>query len=105
MKGFPSILTAILAALAPCAPGFTSDHVQFFVPAVGPMVLRFAAIDPGRGAIDQHHLLQELVATLQARSNFQMATVGINTAELHGTANPPVGGADADCFRVCTSRP
>ena len=87
VKGFPSIVTALLAALgflAPCAPGLAADHVQFFVPAVGPMVLRFVAIDPAHGDIDQHHLLQELVAALQARSNFQLTTAGITTAELSG---------------------
>lgn len=87
MKGFPSTLTALLAALgflAPCAPGHAADHVQFFVPAVGPMILRFAAIDPAHGDIDQHRLLQEVVAGLQARSNFQLTTAGVTTTELSG---------------------
>ena len=87
MKGYPSFLTVMLAALAslaPCAPGFAADHVEFFVPAVGPMVLRFAAIDPAHGDIDQHHLLQELVTALQARSNLQLTTAGTTTTELSG---------------------
>ena len=63
MKGYPSVLTMMLAAIAFLAlsePGVAEDHVQFFVPAMGPVVLRFAAIDPARGAIDQHRLLQEI---------------------------------------------
>ena len=87
VKGYPSIWTAMMAALgflAPCVPALASDHVEFFVPAVGPMVLRFAAIDPAHGDIDQHRLLKELVAALQARSNFQLTTAGTTTTELTG---------------------
>lgn len=87
MQGSPSILTTILAAmafLAPCARSLAADHVEFFVPAVGPMELRFAAIDPARGPIDQHGLLQDITAALQARSNLQLTTLGKTTTELSG---------------------
>ena len=87
MKGYPSVLTMMLAAIAFLAlsePGVAEDHVQFFVPAMGPVVLRFAAIDPARGAIDQHRLLQEITAALQARSNLQLSTFGNTTMELSG---------------------
>jgi len=87
MKGYASILTmrlAALACLALSAPGFAEDHVQFYVPALGPIALRFAAIDPARGAIDQHQLLQELTAALQATSNKQLTALGNTTTELSG---------------------
>jgi hypothetical protein len=87
VQGHPSIWTKILAAmafLAPCARILAADHVQFFVPAVGPMELRFAAIDPARGPIDQHRLLQDLTAALQARSNLQLTQMGKSTTELSG---------------------
>ena len=86
MKGYPSMLMTLFAAMtfaAPSAQG-ASDHVQFFVPAVGPIVLRFAAIDPARGAIDQHRLLQDITAALQARSNLQLTVSGKTTTELSG---------------------
>jgi hypothetical protein len=87
VQGHPPIWTKILAALAflaPCARSLAADHVQFFVPAVGPMELRFAAIDPARGPIDQHRLLQDLTAALQARSNLQLNQMGKTTTELSG---------------------
>src|SRR5579872_4432958 len=87
MKGYVSILTlvfSVAAFLAPSAPSLAQDHVQFYVPAVGPTVLRFAAIDPARGSIDQHRLLQELTAALQARSTQQLTTLGNTTTEISG---------------------
>ena len=87
MKGHASILAkvfSVAAFLALSTPGFAEDHVQFYVPALGPMVLRFAAIDPARGAIDPHQLLQELTAALQASSSQQMTTLGNTTTELSG---------------------
>lgn len=87
MKGYVSILTlvfSVAAFLAPSAPSFAQDHVQFYVPAAGPMVLRFAAIDPARGSIDQHRLLQELTAALQASSTQQLTTLGNTTTEISG---------------------
>lgn len=87
MKGYASILTTVFfvaAWLAPGAPSHAEDHVQFYVPAAGPTVLRFAAIDPARGAIDQHQLLQELTAALQASSTQQLTTLGNTTTEISG---------------------
>ena len=87
MKGHASVLAkvfSVVAFLALSTPGLAEDHVQFYVPALGPMVLRFAAIDPARGAIDQHQLLQELTAALQATSSQQMTTLGNTTTELSG---------------------
>lgn len=87
MKGYVSILTlvfSIAAFLTQSAPSFAEDHVQFYVPAMGPMVLRFAAIDPARGAIDPHRLLQELTAAMQASSSQQLTTLGNTTTEITG---------------------
>ena len=87
MKGYASILTmvfSVAAFLAPSAPSCAQDHVQFYVPSVGPMELRFAAIDPARGSIDQHRLLQELTTALQASSTQQLTTLGNTTTEISG---------------------
>lgn len=87
MKGYASIVAmvfSVVAFLAPSAPSFAEDHVQFYVPSVRPMVLRFAAIDPARGAIDQHRLLQELTAAMQASSTQQLTTLGNTTTEISG---------------------
>jgi hypothetical protein len=89
MKGYGSVFRMRFAATALFAlisPGFAADRDQFYIPATAPapIVLRFAAIDPARGAIDEHWLLEELVAGLQARSNFQVSTIGNSTQELSG---------------------
>ena len=87
MKGCWSVLRMRFAATAFFAlisPGFAADRDQFYVPATAPIVLRFAAIDPARGAIDEHWLLKEVVAGLQARSNLPLSTFGNSTLELSG---------------------
>src|SRR5580700_1711253 len=87
MKGCWSDLRMRFAATAFFAlisPGFAADRDRFYVPATAPIVLRFAAIDPARGAIDPHWLLKELVAGLQARSNLPLSTFGNSTLELSG---------------------
>jgi hypothetical protein len=87
MKGCWSVLRMSCAATAYFAlisPGFSADREQFYVRAPAPIVLRFAAIDPARGAIDEHWLLKELAAALQARSYFPLSTFGNSTLELSG---------------------
>ena len=87
MKGYGSVLRMRFAATAFFAlisPGFAADRDLFYVRPTAPIVLRFAAIDPARGAIDEHWLLKELAAALQARSTLQLRTFGNSTLELSG---------------------
>jgi hypothetical protein len=49
-----------------------------------PAVLRFVAIDPARGAIDEGWLLKQITAALQARSDWPLRSSGNATRELSG---------------------
>jgi hypothetical protein len=87
MNNYRSALTMMLVAAASLAfgpPGSAAERMQFVVPTKAPAVLRFVAIDPARGAIDQEWLLKEITAALQARSDWPLSSSGKATTELSG---------------------
>ena len=57
---------------------------QYFLPQSPSAVLRFAAIDPEGGPVDEQWLLKELAAALQTRSRWPLSRVGQVTPELSG---------------------
>lgn len=87
MNGYRSVLTRMwvtAAFLALVPPGSAAEHMQYYVPTKAPTVLRFVAIDPARGAIDEEWLLKEITAALQARSDWPLRSSGNATTELTG---------------------
>jgi hypothetical protein len=76
------LLVAALLALVP--PGSAAERVQFYVPTGEAAVLRFVAIDPAGGAIDERWLLKEVTAALQARTHWPLRISGNVTKELSG---------------------
>jgi hypothetical protein len=87
MNNYRSLLTMMWVAAAFVAlvsPGAAAERMQFYVPTKAPVVLRFVAIDPARGAIDQGWLLKEITAALQARSDWPLRSSGQATTELSG---------------------
>ena len=82
----PILIMMFMAAafLALVPPGSAAERTQFYVPTKAPAVLRFVAIDPARGAIDERWLLKEITAALQARSDWPLRSSGNATTELSG---------------------
>lgn len=77
-----TLTVATLAALV--TPGFSAQPTQLYVPPTAQVELRFVAIDPAHGAIDEHWLLNQLVLALQARSGWPLKISGTATTELFG---------------------
>ena len=87
MNSYRTVLRAIrtIAVLvAFVAPGFSAEPGQLYVPPAPSVELRFAAIDPAHGSIDEHWLLNELAIALQARSGWPLKISGTTTTEWFG---------------------
>jgi hypothetical protein len=81
----------VLSKLLPAAafvllstPASSAQLTQYYLPATAPVTVRFSAVDPARGPIDERWLLAELAAALQAQSGRQFKSAGEATAELTG---------------------
>ncbi len=77
-------IRAIAVLVALVAPSFSAEPGQLYVPPAPPVELRFAAIDPAHGSIDEHWLLNELAIALQARSGWPLKISGTTTTEWFG---------------------
>lgn len=88
MNSYRTLLrtTLTVAALAALVPAFATatDSRQIYVPETPQVALRFVAIDPAHGAIDEHWLLNQLVLALQAQSGWPLKISGTQTTELFG---------------------
>jgi hypothetical protein len=87
LNSHPSVLRALLAAvaLAVCArSGCAAEPKQIYLSEAPPAELRFVAIDPAHGAIDEHWLLNEITLALQARSGWPLKSSGTTTTEWFG---------------------
>ena len=77
------LLPAALLVLC-SAPAAAVELTQYYLPQAVPVTLRFSAVDPGRTPIDEHWLVAELAAKLQAQSGRKFTSAGEATAELSG---------------------
>jgi hypothetical protein len=82
------VLSRLLPAAASvlfCTPGSSAQLTQYYLPAAtSPVTVRFSALDPAHGPIDERWLLAELATALQAQSGRQFKSAGETTAELTG---------------------
>jgi hypothetical protein len=67
-----------------CAPGYSEQPTQYYLPTTPAVTLLFRAVDPAGAPIGERWLLTELAAALQAQSGQQFRSVGEGTAELSG---------------------
>ena len=87
MNSYRTILRAMLASAALGAlitSGSAAEPARLYVMSAAPVQLRFVAIDPAQGAIDQHWILNELTMALQARSDWPLTSSGTATTESFG---------------------
>jgi hypothetical protein len=81
------VLPAMLAAMVLAAltrSGWAAEPKQIYISPATPVELRFVAIDPAHGAIDEHWLLNEITMALQARSGWPLKSSGTTTTEWFG---------------------
>jgi len=78
------LIVSVAAVFLFVTQGSAGQLNQYYVPAIPPIALRFAAVDPAGVPIDERWLLEELAAALQARSAWPIAGAGGSTVELSG---------------------
>lgn len=82
-----TLLRALLAAVALqvlAKSGCAAEPREIYLSAAPAAELRFVAIDPAHGAIDEHWLLNEITLALQARSGWPLKSSGVTTTEWFG---------------------
>jgi hypothetical protein len=87
LHGCSCVLRTRLAALVfavCCAPGLAAELTQYYVPANLAVALRFTALDPASGPIEEQWFLKELTSALQANSGLPLKISGEGTADLSG---------------------
>jgi len=67
-----------------CRPGSSAQLTEYYIPPTSAVTLIFSALDPAREPIDEHWLLAQLTAALQAQSSRQLKRAGAGTVELSG---------------------
>lgn len=87
MNRYPFVSRLLVSAAALvlfAAQASAAQLTQYYVPAIPPIALKFAAADPAGVPIDERWLLEQLTAALQARSGWPVRGAGESTVELSG---------------------